>query len=79
MIRSGNAQFQVLQGGREAPEKELLRALVYDLPTFESLGSRLTPASNDRLQIVKTDPGGSRSLDHAGAACDADRNGCRPS
>jgi hypothetical protein len=79
MNRSGNARFEVVDGGREALERELLRALVYDLPTFDSIARRLTPASNDRLQIVKTDPVGSRSPDQASAACGADLSECRPS
>ena len=74
MNRSGTARFEVHDGGREALEKELLRALVYDLPTFESIARRLTPASNDRLQIAKTDPGGLLSPDRASAACEAGRS-----
>jgi hypothetical protein len=52
MNRSGTS-FQVVDGGREALEREYMWAIVFDHPNKHNLARRLEPSANDVLCVVR--------------------------
>lgn len=49
--------LQVIDGGREALERQYLWAVVFDRPEQHVLARRLTPSANDALRVARTEPG----------------------
>ena len=57
------ASLRSVEGGRAALERELLRAILLDLPSLTELIRRLTTAANTQLKVVPPCRGGPGGTD----------------